>query len=84
MVTELGTTTSPLPQGQLATYVMQDNNESLATKGLRTMYAMQGNDKPLPTKSNWATTFKHCEGTKALSIKLITPIVIPYHCNEAP
>jgi hypothetical protein len=40
----LGTIMSPLPQGQLATYVMQEDNEPLTTKGLRTAYAVQGND----------------------------------------
>jgi hypothetical protein len=60
----LGKTMSPLPQGQLAMYVMQDNNEPLATKGLRTAYAMQGNNKHLTTIGDWATTFDDCEGAK--------------------
>jgi hypothetical protein len=80
----LSTTMSPLPQGQLAAYVMHDNNEPLATKGLRTAYAVQGNDKPLTTIGDWATTFDDCEGAKALTTKSFVPIVIPYHCNEPP
>ncbi len=80
----LGTTMSPLPQGQLAAYVMQDDNEPLTTKGLRTAYAVQGNDEPLTTIGGWARTYNNCEGAKALPIELILPIVIPYHCNEAP
>jgi hypothetical protein len=36
----LGTTMSPLPKGQLAAYVMQDDDEPLTTKGLRTAYAV--------------------------------------------
>ena len=40
MVTGLGTTMSPLSQGQLAAYVMQDDDEPLTTKGLRTAYAV--------------------------------------------
>ncbi len=63
---------------------MQDDNEPLATKGLRTAHAVQGNDKPLTTIGDWATTFDNCEGAKALTIKSIAPIVIPYHRNEAP
>jgi hypothetical protein len=80
----LGMTMSPLPQGQLAAYVMQEDNEPLATKDLRTAYVVQGNDKPFTTIGDWATTFNDCEGAKVLTIKSITPIVIPYHCNEAP
>jgi hypothetical protein len=79
----LGTTTSPLPQGQLAAYVMQDNKEPLTTKGFRTVYAVQGNNKPLATKSNWATTFDDHEGAKAPMVKLIMPIMIPHHRNKA-
>ena len=36
---------SPLPQGQLAAYVMQDGNEHLATR-MSDMYIVPGNDKP--------------------------------------
>jgi hypothetical protein len=64
----LGTTMSPLPQGQLAAYVMQDDNEPIPTKGLRTVYAMQGNHELLTTIGDWATTFNNCEGTKTLTI----------------
>jgi hypothetical protein len=87
----LGTTMSPLPQGQLAVYVMQDNNKPLTTRasdrvrcGIRAAYAMQGNNELLTTIGDWATTFNNYEGIKALTIKLIMPIVIPYHCNEVP
>ncbi len=80
----LGTTMSPLPQGQLAVYIMHDNNQPIATKGLRTVYAMQGNNEPLITIGDWAMTFNDCEGTKALMIELVAPIVTPYHCNEVP
>ncbi len=80
----LSTTMSPLPQGQLAAYVMQDDDEPLTTKGLRTAYAVQGNDEPLTTIGDWARTYDDCEGAKALTIKLIVPIAIPYHRNEAP
>ncbi len=45
---------------------------------------MQGNDKPLTTIGDWATTFDDDEGAKALRIKSIAPIPIPYHHNEAP
>ena len=80
----LGTTMSPLPQGQLAAYAMHEDNEPIATKGLRTAYAVQGNDKPLTTIGDWATTYDDCEGAKVITIKLIVPITIPYHRNEAP
>ncbi len=75
---------SPLPQGQLAAYVMQDDNEPIATKGLRTAHAVQGNDKPLTTIGDWAMTLDDCDGAKVLTNKSIAPIVIPYHCNEVP
>jgi hypothetical protein len=45
---------------------------------------MQGNGKPLITVGDWAMTFDDCEGAKALTIKSIVPIAIPYYCNEAP
>jgi hypothetical protein len=45
----LGMTMSPLPQGQLAAYIMKDNNEPLATKGIRAAYNARGNNKPLAT-----------------------------------
>jgi hypothetical protein len=83
MATGLGPTMSPLPQWQLAAYVMQDNDEPLATKSLRDAYAVQGNNEPLPTMGDWATTFNDREGAKALTIKLIMLIVTPHHCNEA-
>jgi hypothetical protein len=50
MATGLSATMSLSPQGQLAMHVMQDNDEPLATKGLRTVYAAQGNDGPLPQR----------------------------------
>ncbi len=40
MATGLGTTMSPSSQGQLAAYIMQDDDEPLATKGLRAAYAV--------------------------------------------
>jgi hypothetical protein len=63
---------------------MQDNNEPLATEGLRAAYAVQGNDKPLAKMGNWDTTFNNPELAKALMIKLIVPIATPHHRNEAP
>ncbi len=84
MATGLGTTMSPLPQGQLAAYVMQDDDEPLAIKGLRAAYAVQGNDEPLATKSNWAMTFDNCKGATAPAIKLIESIPTPHHCHGAP
>jgi hypothetical protein len=66
MATGLGATMSLSPQGQLA------------------VYAVQGNDEPLTTIGDWATTFDDCEGAKALTIKSIALIVIPYHRNKAP
>ncbi len=84
MATGLGTTMSPSLQGQLATYVMQDDNEPLATTGLRATYPVQGNNEPLTTIDDWASTFDDCEGAKALTIKSIALIAIPYHHNEAP
>jgi hypothetical protein len=45
---------------------------------------MQGNDEPLTTIGDWAMTFDDREGAKAITIKSIVPIVIPYHRNEAP
>jgi hypothetical protein len=83
MATGLGVMMSLLPQGQLAMYVMQDDDEPLATKGLRTAYTVQGNDKPLTTKSDWATTFNDHEGAKAPTVKLIVPVMIPHHCIKA-
>ncbi len=47
------------------------------------MYAVQGNDKPLNIIGDRATTFNDREAAKALTIKLIVPIAIPYHRNEA-
>jgi hypothetical protein len=76
MATRLGTTISPLPQGQLAVYIMQCNDEPLAAKGNRVAYAVQGNDKPLATMGDWATTFDNCEGSKELTIKLIASIAV--------
>jgi hypothetical protein len=32
---------------------------------------------------NWATTFDDHAGAKVLTMKLIAPIAIPHHCNEA-
>jgi hypothetical protein len=63
---------------------MQDNNKPLITKALKAKYAMQGNDKPLATMGGWATTFDNHEGAKALTVKLIVPVVTPHHSNEAP
>ncbi len=63
---------------------MQDDNGPLATKGLRAAYAVQCNDEPLTTVGDWAMAFDDCEGAKALTIKSIVPIAIPYHCNQAP
>jgi hypothetical protein len=63
---------------------VQDKDEPLATKGLRAAYAMQGNNEPLTTIGDWAKTFDDCEGNKAPTVKLISPIAIPHHCNEAP
>ena len=63
---------------------MQDDDEPLTTKGLRTAYAVQGNEEPLTTIGDWATTYDNCEGAKALTIKSIALIAIPYHHNEAP
>ena len=52
----LSTTMSPLPQGQLTAYVMQDDDEHLATRTWtscqatinrsRVTYALQGNNEP--------------------------------------
>jgi hypothetical protein len=83
MATGLGTTMSPLPQGPLATYIVQGDDDPLATKGNRVAYVVQGNDKPLPTNTNWAVTYNDCKEAKAPAVKLIVPIVIPLHCNEA-
>jgi hypothetical protein len=83
MVTGLGTTMSPLSQGQLAAYVMQDYYEPLATKGLRAAHAIQGNDEPHAIMGDWATTFDDCEGVKAPTVKLIAPIAILHHCKSA-
>ncbi len=66
----------------LVAYIVQDNNEPLATKGLRAAYAVQGNDEPLATKSDWAMTFNDCKGTKVLAVKLIMPITTSHHCND--
>ncbi len=79
-----GATMSLLPQGQLAIFFVQDNDGPLATNGLRAVNTVQGNNKPLTTIGDWAMTFDNCEGAKALRIKLIIPITIPYHCNEVP
>jgi hypothetical protein len=84
MVTGLGTAISPLPQGQLAVYIVQDDDEPLSTKGLRAAYAVQGKNKPLTTIGDWAMTFDDPEGAKAPTVKLIAPIAILHHCNEAP
>jgi hypothetical protein len=83
MVTGLGTTMSPSSQERLATYIMQDDNEPLATKGLRAAYAIQGNNEPLATMGVWATTFDDCEGAKVPTVKLIAPIAILHHCKSA-
>ncbi len=79
----LGTTMSPLPQGQLATYVMQDDDEPLTTKGLRTVYVVQGNDEPLTTMGDWAMTIDDREGAKAPTVRLIIPIAILRDCKCA-
>ena len=52
----LSTKMSPLPQGQLTAYVMQDDDEHLATRTstscqatisrIRVVYTVQGNDEP--------------------------------------
>jgi hypothetical protein len=84
MATGLGAMISLSPQRQLAAYIIQDNDEPLATKGLRATYAVQGNNKPLATIGDWATTFDDHEGAKTSTVKLITPIAILHHCNEAP
>jgi hypothetical protein len=52
----LSTTMSPLPQGQFMAYVVQDNDEHLATRMcmscqatiscIRVAYAVQGNNEP--------------------------------------
>ena len=52
----LSTTMSPLPQGQFMAYVVQDNDEHLATRicmsyqatisCIRVAYAVQGNNEP--------------------------------------
>ena len=65
-------------------YLVQEDNEPLATKGLRTAYAVQGNDELLATKSNWATTFGDCKVAKVLAVKFIVPITTPHHHNEVP
>ncbi len=57
---------------------------SLSPQGQLAVYAVQGNDEPLTTIGDWATTFDDCEGAKALTIKSIALIVIPYHRNKAP
>jgi hypothetical protein len=57
---------------------------SLTPQGQLAVYAVQGNDEPLTTIGDWATTFDDREGAKAIMIKSIVPIAIPYHCNEAP
>jgi hypothetical protein len=74
---------SRLPQGQLAVYVVQDDDEPLNTKGLRAAYTVQGNDEPLATMGDWATTFDNREGAKVPMVKLIAPIAIPHHCKSA-
>jgi hypothetical protein len=71
------------PQEQLAMYVMQGNNDPLATKGNRVAYVVQGNDKPLATMGDWATTFDDRDGVKAPAVKLIAPIAILHHCKSA-
>jgi hypothetical protein len=63
---------------------MQDNDEPLTTKGIRTAYNVRGNDETLATIGDWVTTFNNREGAKVLMIKSIAPFAIPYHCNEAP
>jgi hypothetical protein len=74
-------------------YAVQGNNEPFAKNGdwagcedepLATRAIGPVRRAKQRTKSNWATTFNDCEGAKALTIKLIAPIVIPYHRNEAP
>jgi hypothetical protein len=45
---------------------------------------MQGNNKPLAIEGDWAMTFDNCKGTKVPAKKSITPIAIPYICNEVP
>ncbi len=62
---------------------MPDNKEPRATKGLRTANAVKDKDKPLTTIGDRATTFDDCEGAKALRIKSVAPIAIPYNRNEA-
>jgi hypothetical protein len=62
-----GYNNKPSLQGQLAMYVMQDDNEPLATKGLRAAYAVQGNNKPLAKMGDWDTTFDDREVAKALT-----------------
>jgi hypothetical protein len=57
---------------------------SLSPQGQLAAYAVQGNDEPLTTIGDWATTFDDSEGAKAITIKSIVPIAIPYHRNEAP
>jgi hypothetical protein len=88
----LGTTMSPLPQGQLDAYVMRDDDEPLTTRAsdcLRHARQRQAALGPrMPCKATTSPspqymTFNNCEGTKALTIKLIKPIVSAYHCNEA-
>ncbi len=73
-------TTNPLPRMATGLGAMM----SLSPQGQLAVYAVQGNDNTLTTIGDWATTFDNREGTKALTIKLISPIMIPYHRNEAP
>jgi hypothetical protein len=54
---------------------------SLSLQGQLAVYAVQDNNEPLTTIGDWAMTFDDREGAKALTIKLIVPITIPYHCN---
>jgi hypothetical protein len=83
MVTGLGTTMSPLPQGQLAVYIVQCDNEPLTANGNRVAYAVQGNDKPFATMDDWAMTFDDREGAKAPTVRLIATITILHHRKSA-
>ncbi len=51
---------------------------------IRVAYAVQGNHEPRTTIGDWATTFNDREGAKAPKVRLIAPIAILHHCNEAP
>jgi hypothetical protein len=83
MATGLGTTMSPLPQGQLAAYIMHCDDEPLAAKGNKVTYAVQGSNEPLTTLGDWATSFDDREGAKAPTVRLIAPIAILHHCKSA-